>query len=194
VSVEEALVAMMSYSDNVAANLLLDRVGVTNTNSAVRLLGLDRSGFVGTDVPTSAADMERLLEAIALGAALGEDTDAEMVEALELEQIDNRLPALLPKDTRIAHKTGSWDTATNDAGIVFSPEATYVIVVLTDFGFTEDGAGVIARLSRAVYDYYRCRAAEQAKGGTRCTRTCASSRGMPIGSWRSRSAITWRRR
>ena len=41
-----------------------------------------------------------------------------------------------------------------DFDIVFSPNATYVIVVLTDFGFSDDGAGRIARLSRAVYDYY----------------------------------------
>ena len=154
VTMEEALRRMMSFSDNVAANMLLDRAGVWNVNIAVRALGLEATGFVDGTLPTTAADTALLLEAIASGGALNEGSSAEMILLLGTEVIDNRLPALLPAGTKVAHKTGSWDTATHDAGIVFSPEATYVIVVLTDYGYADGGAERIARLSRAVYDYY----------------------------------------
>ena len=154
VSVREAIGRMMSVSDNVAANLALDRVGAWNVNLAIEALGLGASGFVGGSLPTTAADMALLLEAVAQGQALNEASSGETLLLLGSEVVDGRLPALLPAEARVAHKTGSWDTATHDAGIVFSPKATYIIVVLTDYGYADGGAERIAELSRAVYDYY----------------------------------------
>ncbi len=155
VTVAEALGRMLGATDNVAANLLLDRVGAGNVNAALRSLGLASSGLPedGT-LPTTAADMALLLEAIARRQAVNVAASEAMLSLLVMEAIGDRLPALLPEGTQVAHKTGNWETATHDAGIVFSPGATYVIVVLTDFGFQDDGATPIARLSRAVYDYY----------------------------------------
>jgi beta-lactamase class A len=105
-------------------------------------------------MPTTAAEMALLLEAIYGGAAVNEVASRQMLELLKTESVDNRIPALLPVGTAVAHKTGNWGNATHDAGIVFSPQATYVIVVLTDYGYADGGAALIAELSRAVYDYY----------------------------------------
>jgi beta-lactamase class A len=77
-----------------------------------------------------------------------------MAGLLLSQTVNDRIPALLPAGTRVAHKTGNWSNATHDAGIVFSPAGSYVIVVLTDYGYNVDGASRIARLSRTVYDYY----------------------------------------
>ena len=153
-SVDEAIDRMMSVSDNVAANMVLDRVGAGNVNTALSGFGMRSTGFFGGQMPTTAADMALLMEAIARSKALNEATSQEMLARLESEVIDDRLPALLPAGTVVAHKTGNWENATHDAGIVFSPGATYVIVVLTEYGYSDDGAGRIARLSKAVYDYY----------------------------------------
>lgn len=155
ITVGEALERMMSVSDNVAAALLQDRVGVSNVNVGLLNLGLAKSGFhQDGSLPVTAADMGYLLEAIAREGAVDEEASQGMLELLESETIDNRIPARLPKNTRVAHKTGSWSNATHDAGIVYSPEAAYVIVVLTSYGFEDRGAEQIARISRAVYDYY----------------------------------------
>jgi len=155
VTLADAVGRMMRVSDNVAANLVLDRLGPGNVNVALRGLGLRGSRF-GSDgsLPTTAQDMALLLEAVARGRALDEGASQAMVLYLGSEVVDNRLPALLPEGTRIAHKTGSWENATHDAGVVFSPDATYLIVVLTDYGFVTEGTELIARLSKAVYDYY----------------------------------------
>lgn len=155
VSAEEALRAMMRVSDNVAANMLLERVGPSNMNAALRSLGLAVSGLApGGDLPTTAGGTALILEAIALGQLVSPGASDEMLALLSSESIADRLPALLPAGTLVAHKTGNWENATHDAGIVYSPRATYVIVVLTDYGFFDDGATLIAQLSRAVYDYY----------------------------------------
>ncbi len=155
VTLGEALAAMIEVSDNVAANMLLDRVGSGNVNALLGDLGLAVSAVPEDgSLPTTAAEMSVLLEAIARRRAISEEASDEMLALLLGQGIADRLPALLPEGTAVAHKTGNWENATHDAGIVFSPKATYVIVVLTDFGFGEDGATPIARLSRAVYDYY----------------------------------------
>lgn len=155
IAFHDALGRMMRVSDNVAANLVLDRVGVGNVNASLRGLGLDDSGFVADgSMPTTADDMALLLEALYRGRVVSRQASDGMLLHLVSELINDRLPALLPKGTTIAHKTGNWENATHDAGIVFSPDADYVIVVLTDYGFVADGAEVIARLSKVVYDYY----------------------------------------
>ena len=155
VTVLEALDRAMRRSDNVAAILLLDRVGAGNANLTLRSLGLGNSGFTADEsLPTTAGDMALLLEAIAMRQAVSDDASEEMLALLISESIVNRLPALLPIGTQVAHKTGNWEDATHDAGIVFSPVVTYIIVVLTDYGYYEDGATPIAELSLAVYDYY----------------------------------------
>jgi beta-lactamase class A len=153
-SIDEAIERMMAISDNVAANMVLDRVGAGNINSALAGFGMGSTGFFGGQMPTTASDMALLMEAIARGGALNEATSLELLARLESEVIDDRIPALLPAGTFVAHKTGSWESATHDAGIVVSPEATYVLVILTDYGYADGGAARIAGLSKAVYDYY----------------------------------------
>jgi beta-lactamase class A len=105
-------------------------------------------------MPTTAAETALLLEAIYEGAAVNDAASARMLELLKTESIDDRIPALLPPGTEVAHKTGNWEDATHDAGIVYAPQATYLIAVLTDYGYADGGAPPIAALSRAVYEYY----------------------------------------
>ena len=155
VTVRDALLRMMSLSDNVAANIVLERIGYANMNAMLRGQGLAVSGITSTgDVYTTATGMAHLLEAIAQQEAVSALASVEMLALLVSESLDARLPALLPPDTVVAHKTGSWENATHDAGVVYSPRAAYVIVVLSDLGYADDGDARIAALSRAVYDYY----------------------------------------
>lgn len=155
VAVGDALASMIGISDNVAANMTLDRVGSSNVNATLVNLGLPVSGFrAGLDLPTTGGEMALLFESIARGKAVNGQASLDMLSLLLTQAIADRIPALLPAGTSVAHKTGNWSNATHDAGVVFSPNATYVIVVLTDYGYNEDGASRIAALSRAVYDYY----------------------------------------
>ncbi|RPI70418.1 MAG: TLA family class A extended-spectrum beta-lactamase, partial [Ignavibacteriales bacterium] len=76
----------------------------------------------------------------------------------------NRIIALLPEGTIVAHKTGSSSTnddgvtaATNDAGIVKLSDGNYFAIVV----FVSDSKsnvkareGIIAQISKAVWDYY----------------------------------------
>jgi beta-lactamase class A len=77
-----------------------------------------------------------------------------MIEVLEAQEFNDKIPAGLPPGTPVAHKTGDIIAMHHDAAIVFPPgEAPYVLVVLTE-GFVkeEDANRLIANVSRLVWD------------------------------------------
>ena len=150
-TVREALWAMITYSDNTSAFLLRDRVGPGNINRDLQALGLTESAFRHEDVISTAADMALFLEMVVLQAAVSSEASREMLDLMLAQKVRDRLPALLPAGTEVAHKTGNLPEVTHDVGIVYAPQPTYIIAVLSD----ESGeAEPIAVLSRAIYDYF----------------------------------------
>ena len=140
--------AMITYSDNAAANLLLDRLGAANLNAHLAALGL-RTTRITPDLPTSAAEMAILVEMIGRGQAVSPEASQEMLDLLLSQQINDRLPARLPEGVRVAHKTGNWQDACHDVGLVLAPFGPYVVAVLSD---QTDCASTVAELSRLIYD------------------------------------------
>jgi len=150
-TVREALWAMITYSDNASGFLLRDKVGMGNIHRDLQALGLTESAFRPENVTSTAADMARFLEMVVLQAAVSREASREMLDLMLAQQVRDRLPALLPPDTEVANKTGNLPEVTHDVGVVYSPQPTYVIAVLSD----ESGdAQFIALLSRAIYDYF----------------------------------------
>jgi len=150
-TVREALWAMITYSDNASGFLLRDRVGLGNIHRDLQALGLTESAFRHENVTSTAADMALFLEMLALGAAVSREASREMLDLMLAQRVRDRLPALLPSGTEVANKTGNLPEVTHDVGIVYAPQPTYVIAVLSD----RDGESEpIAVLSRAIYDYF----------------------------------------
>ena len=63
------------------------------------------------------------------------------------------IPAKLPGDVRVAHKTGAITGVRHDSGIVYAPFGTWYLAILTD-GLKDGDAGIeaVAELSRFIYD------------------------------------------
>lgn len=150
VPIYELLEAMIIVSDNIAAMMLHDRVGGWNIIADTKGIGLEQTSISG-EMPTSAGDMALLMEMIALGAAVDRESSQEMIDLLSRQAIDDRLPALLPEGTQVAHKTGNWENATHDVGIVYAPAGPYVVAILSE---KPGDADTIAELSRLVYAYF----------------------------------------
>ena len=151
-TVEEAMEAMMSISDNAAAVLLQDLVGAPNINDSLAALGLTDSRLTTEDIPITVQDMALLLEYIASGKAVSREASEQMAALMETETFDNGLEAGLPPGVVAAHKTGNWPNARHDAGIVFGPKSTYVIVILSDN--REGSYGMTKTISSMVYDAF----------------------------------------
>jgi len=162
-SVRELTRLMIQESDNIAALVLLDAVGVTTTNATAERLGthatrlVDHRGGETGEHTTSAADMAHLLLGLASGQVVNQHVSEQALALLELKQTVSWLGDGLPFWVKLAHKWGDLPEARNDAGVVFSPRGSYVVVVLTEGGQPEESATLIARASRVGYDYLGAR-------------------------------------
>ncbi|MGI5834939.1 MAG: serine hydrolase [Chloroflexota bacterium] len=165
-TVRELAELMIAVSDNVAALALLDLVGTDNVNLTLQANGLEKTrlrigetsrdwGGQPWENTTTAREMGLLLEKIATGKLLNEDASKEALELLSQKQRVAWLPAMLPPDVKVAHKSGELVGLRNDAGIVYAPRSQFVVVALTsDLADHEEAAQSIARIAKAAYDYF----------------------------------------
>jgi len=162
-TVQQLLWLMITRSDNTATNMLIRRVGRAHINATMAALGL-HSTHLGdyirseTDtiryaLRTSPRDMVALLDRIARDTLVDPWASREMLAILAGQTHNGLLPVPLPKDVRIAHKTGSLHDTLNDVGIVYRDQEPYVIAVMTtELPDLDRGRAFIHRVSRVTYD------------------------------------------
>jgi len=154
--------AMITVSSNLAANILIDRLGPGNIKTT--LASLDASGMEvlrgvedqkafdrGMNNTTDARGLGQLLWKIGRGEAVSREASAEMVEVMKRQKFRDGIPAGVPAGTEVAHKTGWITRIRHDAGIVYASRP-YVLVVLTR-GFTDpkQADALIAQISKRLY-------------------------------------------
>ena len=133
---------MITVSDNVATNLIIDRLGFEAIQAWIDGAGLrdtrlerrmlDRNAMSeGKSNVTSAADIEALLFAVATGTCGSAYGSRQMRRALDAQQIQDRLARRVPSTVRVINKTGNFADVTHDAGIMMWPGGTLVVAVLT---------------------------------------------------------------
>jgi hypothetical protein len=74
-----------------------------------------------------------------------------MLARLKRQQINDRLPAQLPGDVVIAHKTGNLSGVTHDAGIIYTKTGPRVVVAMTWDALDEDADNFISSIGSLVY-------------------------------------------
>jgi len=149
---------MVAVSDNSAANVLIDRVGMPNVNAMLDSLGLTHTRLrrkmmdlqaakQGLENISTPREMMTLLAAIYHGKVLNQDFTADFFKMLSTNK-DSWIPRDLPADLKVANKPGSLEAVRNDSGIVFVEGRPYVICVMTSFLRNErDGEGAIRKIS-----------------------------------------------
>lgn len=169
VPVDLLLHQMIVWSSNVAGWALLDLVGIGQVNRTLAGLGLTSTFIETRPIPslggtvdaddwdrphlTTAADLARLYRLLLDGRVVSPAASAEMLDLLARQSISNRLPAYLPWDTVVAHKTGNLRGIVHDAGVIFAPNGPLIVVVLTGQVVEWEAAEVIARIGLLVYGF-----------------------------------------
>lgn len=157
---------MIVTSSNLAANLLLDLVGLARVHLALHQLqitGVDvrrgvedeRAWEAGINNRVTANGLVQLLRVIAEGHAFSPQLSKQMLDILHAQEFRSGIPAHLPREVRVANKTGEISTIAHDAGIIFVPERKpYVLTVLTEWSSDTKGRSqTIATISREVYEF-----------------------------------------
>lgn len=148
--IADAVRAMITVSDNTSATILLDLLGHRNIDATLAALGLHATSVNTRELPTTAADMARLMAAIVRGEGLSAASAQEMVNLLLAQQTRAGIPRGVPAGVPVGNKTGTWSGALHDVAVVYAPTGPFVIAVLTD---GSGGWEVIARVAAAVYQY-----------------------------------------
>jgi beta-lactamase class A len=159
---------MIILSSNLATNILIEYVGAKNVTQSMRDLGAndiqvlrgveDGKAFrAGLNNQVSAYDLMLIFTAMAKGETVSQQASEEMIKILLDQKFNTIIPAKLPADVKVAHKTG-WITGLNhDSGIVFLPDGKkYVLILLSDSVAEEDEKVAVenmATASRLIYDF-----------------------------------------
>ncbi|WP_068943957.1 class A beta-lactamase [Chryseobacterium timonianum] len=175
-SLEDCLQWMVVYSDNNLTDILLRLIGgpddVQNfINSKDIVIKNDEEGmhkdwdsqFINTITPNEAI---RLLERFYTGKILNKEHTKWLYTAMLNNATGiKRLKGKLPKDVKVAHRTGTSFTnkegmtgAINDYGIIelSDKKRIYIAVFVHDTYETfENSEAIIADIAKAAYDYYK---------------------------------------
>jgi beta-lactamase class A len=166
--VNELALHMIATSSNLATNLLLDLIGLETVQRTI-----DRFGLTGLDVRRGVEDEKAyehgivnratanglvgLLRLVAEEHAFTPELSREMLDILHQQEFKKGIPARLPREVRVAHKTGDISTVAHDAGVVYAPgRKPYVVAILTQWNADAGSRSpTIASISHAVYEQLR---------------------------------------
>lgn len=157
---------MIIRSSNLATNLLMERVTCARVDAFIKELGIDNMTVIrgledkkayrlGMNNAASARSSTQMMKLIAEGKVVSRKVCDEMIEVMFGQEFNESIPALLPADVRVAHKTGWTGEFFHDIGIVFSPKRKPYAISLFTHGFPEDDEnqthGCMAEISRMIY-------------------------------------------
>ncbi len=184
VTVLDLITLMNIVSDNTATDILFAKAGgIEPVNALMQSYGLATIRAVGPASDwfaalraapspaefhrvgktafgwSSARDMGRLLEKIALGEAVSREASRKMLEIMRGQIYRTRIPRYVT-GYAIPHKTGDFlPYIANDVGLLESPERTVVLCVFTarHFGSPAMIENAIGRVSEKIGDYFAWR-------------------------------------
>lgn len=130
-------------------------LGCTDTQDGMMLFDYDPDFLVSGNNLTTVKDCGLVLEKIYRKECVSPEYDQEMLYLLLGQTRREKIPALLPKGTWVANKTGETDDIQADVGIVFSPGGDFVICVIVNQTFDGlESQQTIAQLSERIYSYF----------------------------------------
>jgi beta-lactamase class A len=162
----ELVYQMIILSSNLATNIIMEMVDGKKVTQTMRDMGAkdimvlrgveDSKAFAkGLNNSTTAYDLMLIFQQMAEGKIINQKACDDMIRILLDQKHNTMIPALLPKEVKVAHKTGSITGVHHDSGIVFLPDGRkYVLVILSKNLENADTATVsMAKVSEMIYQY-----------------------------------------
>jgi beta-lactamase class A len=162
------LYRMIIQSSNLATNMIIELVGAEKVTQTMQQLGANdikvlrgvediKAYEKGLNNTTTAYDQMLIYSALAIGKIADSHSTKSMIGILLDQKFNDVIPAKLPKEAKVAHKTGSINGIQHDAGIVYLPDGRKYVLVLLSKGLEDEEAGkeVMARVSEMIYDSIR---------------------------------------
>lgn len=158
---------MITWSSNLATNIMIDLVDAKKVMATMRKLGAkdirvlrgveDNKAFQkGLNNTTTAYDLMLIMEYLSSGTAVNKKANEAMLKILMDQHFRDVIPAKLPSGIKVASKSGSITGICHDSGIVFLPDGKKYVVVLLSKGIKDHkvATNTLANASRILYDHF----------------------------------------
>ncbi len=165
-TIDDLVFKMITVSSNLATNLLIgivepDNIMKTmksmNVNEIKVLRGVeDTKAFqTGRNNTTTAMDLALIFESLAKKTVVSPLASEKMLKILLAQKFRDMIPAKLPDNVKVAHKTGSITNVQHDSGIVYLPDGrAYVLVIMSkNLSSNNDGIELISSISEEIYHF-----------------------------------------
>ncbi len=158
-SVDEALSRVGRISDNFAAIMLTEKLRQLPDDGLLykmaKDLGMDQTDFSADPINTTALDVGHYFGLLYQGKVVSPSISEKIVGYLGLSKINDRIPAGVPDNVRVVHKTGELAHVRHDAGIVYLEGRPYILVMLSqNIPYEDDGIDNLVQISKDVYNYF----------------------------------------
>lgn len=144
---------MMQKSDNTAAYIIGNHiVGIDTIQALATSWGMDQTDIANNK--TSNKDIARLFRKLYEGKIVNGALTQEIFSFLKDSDFEDRIPALLPRDAVVYHKTGNGTGGIHDAGIIILGKTKYYLGIFTaDVVDDQEAIALEAKVSKAVFDF-----------------------------------------
>lgn len=154
-TVSDALGRVARISDNYAAIMLAEKVGWNAVQQAANDAGAIDTDITAYPVTTTPNDVATFFEKLYSKQIVSEDASERIIQLLETDTVNDRIPAGVPAGIPIAHKDGELDDVRNDAGIVFLDHHPYIIVMFAqNLDNVATSTQIEAQISHDVFSYF----------------------------------------
>jgi beta-lactamase class A len=161
-SLRQLCEAMITWSSNLATNILIDFLGPQRIQQTTDELGAaemhvlrgveDLKAFeAGLSNSTTARALLVLFEKLGRGEVVSAAASEEMLSILRRQQFNEAIPAGLPAGTVVAHKTGNITRIHHDAALVESDPAYALVVLVRGIDSQEESAALIAEITERIH-------------------------------------------
>lgn len=156
-TIEELLFGMIAHSDNEAKDLIIANIGDELFSKVLTDIGINIAGMGPADDFVTVRDYSSFFRLLYNATYLSKPMSEKALEILSKTSFDMGIVAGIPKGTTIAHKFGERAFGDNsvkqlhDCGIIYAPNAPYLLCVMTRGDDFAKLGTVIAGVSDIVY-------------------------------------------
>ena len=161
-TIRDLVYLMISISDNMATNVLIDIVGMPQVNATMRHLEMHRS-CLGRKMRGRARlndeqenwatpnDYATAIAALLNHTAASPESCRQMIDMLEKQQNGRRIARHLPAENgpRWGSKTGSLSGVINDVGFIETDHGPLILSIYCEHADPHRGEAIIGEISRA---------------------------------------------
>ena len=165
-SIKNLGILMIALSDNSATNALIDLVGISEINSTLKALGVNKTlvqrkmmnsaaSARGEENLATPAEAAKILQLLYNGDFVSPEVSQEIIEILKMtNREDSRLAAGVPENVPIAFKPGFISGVSTEWAIILLEQRPYAVAIMESHKVDGEADEVMEQVSEILFNYY----------------------------------------